>query len=138
VRVGNDIYVVPLTNIVESLRPSEKDIRPLPGGGDLLLMRGEYLPLAYVGRMFGVADAATDASKALVVVVEAGHGDKVGIVLDEIVGQQQVVIKSLEANYQAIGGISGATILGNGRVALILDVAGICGIARGERSRKAA
>jgi two-component system, chemotaxis family, sensor kinase CheA len=138
VRVGNDIYVVPLTNIVESLRPTEKDIRPLPGGGDLLLMRGEYLPLAYVGRMFGVADAATDASKALVVVVEAGHGDKVGIVLDEIVGQQQVVIKSLEANYQAIAGISGATILGNGRVALILDVAGICGIARGERNRKAA
>jgi len=138
VRVGNDIYVVPLTNIVESLRPIENDIRPLPGGGDLLLMRGEYLPLAYVGRMFGVADAATDASEALVVVVEAGPGDKVGIVLDEIVGQQQVVIKSLEANYQAIAGISGATILGNGRVALILDVAGICGIARGERSRKAA
>jgi two-component system, chemotaxis family, sensor kinase CheA len=64
------------------------------------------------------------------VLVEAGPGDKVGLVLDEIVGQQQVVIKSLESNYQALAGLSGATILGNGRVALIIDVPGVHGIVR--------
>jgi two-component system chemotaxis sensor kinase CheA len=131
VRVGDEIYVVPLANIIESLRPTAKDVRSLPGGGDVLLIRGEYVPLVYVGRLFGVPNAASDASKSLVVLVEAGPGDKVGLVLDEIVGQQQVVIKSLESNYQALPGLSGATILGNGRVALILDVPGIHGIVCG-------
>ena len=131
VRVGDEIYVVPLANIIESLRPTAKDVRALPGGGDVLLIRGEYVRLLYVGRLFGVPNAASDASKSLVVLVEAGPGDKVGLVLDEIVGQQQVVIKSLESNYQALPGISGATILGNGRVALILDVLGIHGIVCG-------
>jgi two-component system, chemotaxis family, sensor kinase CheA len=131
VRVGDEIYVVPLANIIESLRPTSKDVRALAGGGEVLLIRGEYVPLIYVGRLFGVPCAASDASKSLVVLVEAGPGDKVGLVLDEIVGQQQVVIKSLEANYQALPGLSGATILGNGRVALILDVPGIHGIVRG-------
>jgi two-component system chemotaxis sensor kinase CheA len=130
VRVGEEIYVVPLANIIESLRPTSKDVRALAGGGQILLIRGEYVPLVYVGRLFGVAGAASDASKSLVVLAEAGPGDKVGLVLDEIVGQQQVVIKSLEANYEALPGLSGATILGNGRVALILDVPGIHGIVR--------
>jgi len=131
VRVGDEIYVVPLGNIIESLRPTTKDVHSLAGGGDVLLIRGEYVPLVYVGRLFGIANAASDASKSLVVLVEAGPGDKIGLVLDEIVGQQQVVIKSLESNYQALPGLSGATILGNGRVALILDVPGIHGIVRG-------
>jgi two-component system chemotaxis sensor kinase CheA len=135
VRVGDEIYVVPLANIIESLRPTAKDVRSLPGGGDVLLIRGEYVPLVYVGRLFGVPNAASDASKSLVVLVEAGPGDKVGLVLDEIVGQQQVVIKSLESNYEALPGLSGATILGNGRVALILDVPGIHGIVRGAASQ---
>jgi two-component system chemotaxis sensor kinase CheA len=130
VRVGGEIYVIPLANIIESLRPTAKDVRSLPGGGDVLLIRGEYVPLLYIGRLFGVANAASDASKSLVVLVEAGPGDKVGLVLDEIVGQQQVVIKSLESNYQALAGLSGATILGNGRVALIIDVPGVHGIVR--------
>jgi two-component system chemotaxis sensor kinase CheA len=128
---GMNVRVIPLANIIESLRPTAKDVRSLPGDGDVLLIRGEYVPLVYVGRLFGIANAAADASKSLVVLVEAGPGDKVGLVLDEIVGQQQVVIKSLESNYQALPGLSGATILGNGRVALILDVPGIHGIVRG-------
>ena len=135
VRVGDEIYVVPLANIIESLRPTSKDVRALAGGGEVLLIRGEYVPLIYVGRLFGVPGAASDASKSLVVLVEAGPGDKVGLVLDEIVGQQQVVIKSLEANYEALPGLSGATILGNGRVALILDVPGIHSIVRGAQAR---
>jgi two-component system chemotaxis sensor kinase CheA len=130
VRVGGEIYVIPLASIIESLRPTAKDVRSLPGGGDVLLIRGEYVPLVYIGRLFGVANAASDATKSLVVLVEAGPGDKVGLVLDEIVGQQQVVIKSLESNYQALAGLSGATILGNGRVALIIDVPGVHGIVR--------
>jgi two-component system, chemotaxis family, sensor kinase CheA len=130
VRVGGEIYVIPLASIIESLRPTTKDVRSLPGGGDVLLIRGEYVPLVYIGRLFGVANAASDATKSLVVLVEAGPGDKVGLVLDEIVGQQQVVIKSLESNYQALAGLSGATILGNGRVALIIDVPGVHGIVR--------
>lgn len=131
VKVGDEIYVIPLANIIESLRPTAKDVRRLAGGGEVLLIRGEYVPLAYIGRMFGIRGAASDATKSLVVLVEAGPGDKVGLVLDEIVGQQQVVIKSLEANFQALPGLSGATILGNGRVALILDVPGIHNIVRG-------
>jgi two-component system, chemotaxis family, sensor kinase CheA len=130
VRVGGEIYVIPLANIIESLRPTAKDVRSLPGGGEVLLIRGEYVPLLNIGRLFGVANAASDATKSLVVLVEAGPGDKVGLVLDEIVGQQQVVIKSLESNYQALAGLSGATILGNGRVALIIDVPGVHGIVR--------
>jgi len=110
-------------------------VRSLPGGGDVLLIRGEYVPLVHLGRLFGVPNAVSDTSKSLVVLVEAGPGDKVGLVLDEIVGQQQVVIKSLESNYQALPGLSGATILGNGRVALILDVPGIDGIARSRTGR---
>jgi two-component system chemotaxis sensor kinase CheA len=130
VRVGGEIYVIPLANIIESLRPTAKDVRSLPGGGEVLLIRGEYVPLLNIGRLFSVANAASDATKSLVVLVEAGPGDKVGLVLDEIVGQQQVVIKSLESNYQALAGLSGATILGNGRVALIIDVPGVHGIVR--------
>lgn len=131
VRVGREIYVVPLANIIESLRPTSKDVRKLAGGGDVLLIRGEYVPLVYVASLFGVRDTTADATRSLVVLVEAGPGEKIGLVLDEIVGQQQVVIKSLEANYQALPGISGATILGNGRVALILDVPGLNAIVRG-------
>ncbi len=131
VRVGDEIYVIPLANIIESLRPTARDVHSLAGGGHVLRIRGEYVPLVDVGRLFGVPNAASDASKSLVVLVEAGPGDKVGLVLDEIVGQQQVVIKSLEVNYQALPGLSGATILGNGRVALILDVPGIHGVVRG-------
>ena len=104
VRVGGEIYVIPLASIIESLRPTAKDVRSLPGGGDVLLIRGEYVPLVYIGRLFGVANAASDATKSLVVLVEAGPGDKVGLVLDEIVGQQQVVIKSLESELSGPGG----------------------------------
>jgi two-component system chemotaxis sensor kinase CheA len=85
-------------------------------------VRGDYVRLIYLHRIFGVSGAITDPSHGLVVLVETARGDKVGIVVDELIGQQQVVIKSLLDNFDPVEGISGATILGNGRVALILDI----------------
>jgi two-component system chemotaxis sensor kinase CheA len=122
VRVGAETYVVPLSNMVETLRPQSGQVRTLVGGGDVLSLRGEYVPMVYLHRKFGVQQANTDISKALVMLVETDASMRIGLVVDEIVGQQQVVIKSLESNYDAIQGIGGATILGNGRVALIVDV----------------
>jgi two-component system, chemotaxis family, sensor kinase CheA len=122
VRVGGETYVVPLSNMVETLRPQPGQVRTLVGGGDVLSLRGEYVPMVYLHRKFGVSQANTEISKALVMLVETDASMRIGLVVDEIIGQQQVVIKSLESNYDAIQGIGGATILGNGRVALIVDV----------------
>jgi two-component system chemotaxis sensor kinase CheA len=125
IRVGAETYVVPLANILESLRPRSADVHSLIGGGDVLSVRGEYVPLAHLGDLFGAAGAVADPAEGLVMLVETEDGARIGLVVDEIAGQQQVVIKSLETNYRAISGISGATILGNGRVALIVDVSGV-------------
>jgi two-component system chemotaxis sensor kinase CheA len=130
VAVGRESYIVPLTNIIESLRPKPREIHAVAGCGDVVAIRGQYVPLIPLARLFNVPGAVTDASRGIVVVVEyesrghesAGH---VGLVVDELVGQQQVVVKSLEANYGDVRGVGGATILGNGRVALILDIAGL-------------
>jgi two-component system chemotaxis sensor kinase CheA len=125
VGVGSETYIVPLTVIFESLRPQARDVHRLVGGGEVLFVRGEYVPLVYLGRAFDVPDATREPWDGLVMLVDADAGGKIGVVVDEIVGQQQVVIKSVESNYRALRGIAGATILGNGRVALILDVAGL-------------
>jgi len=125
VAVGAESYVLPLTRIIESLRPRAKDIHTVVGSSDVLAIRGEYAPLVYLHRIFDVSNAITDPSKGIVVMVETESGGKVGVVVDELIGQQQVVIKSLETNYEPVEGVAGATILGSGRVALILDIAGL-------------
>ena len=122
VAVGKEKYILPLTSIVESIRPDQKQLRTVIGGGQVVSIRGEYIRLIYLYRIFDVSHAVTDPSKALIVLVETENGSKVGIVVDELIGQQQVVIKSLQDNFDPVGGISGATILGNGKVALILDI----------------
>jgi two-component system chemotaxis sensor kinase CheA len=127
VAVGREAYIVPLTNIVESLRPHRQDIHAVTGCGDVVAIRGQYVPLLYLARHFGVPDAVTDAALGIVVVVENEGTGQIGLVVDELVGQQQVVVKSLEANYGEVEGVGGATILGNGRVALILDIGGLHG-----------
>jgi two-component system chemotaxis sensor kinase CheA len=127
VAVGHESYIVPLTNIVESLRPRRQDIHAVVGCGDVVAIRGEYVPLLYLASLFGVPDAVSDAARGIVVVVETEGSGQLGLVVDELVGQQQVVVKSLEANYGEVTGVGGATILGNGRVALILDMAGLQG-----------
>ncbi len=125
VTVGGERYIVPLTNIIESLRPRACEISRLGPGRDVLAIRGAYVPLVYLARALHTGRAITDPTQGLVVLVEVEGGEKIGLVVDEMLGQQQVVIKSLEANYRRIGGISAATILGDGRVALILDVGGL-------------
>jgi two-component system chemotaxis sensor kinase CheA len=123
VSVGRETFIIPLTAIIESLRPQPADIHPLVGRGELLALRGEYLPLIHLHRCFAIAGAVADPCRGIVIVVQSETAGCVGVVVDELLGQQQVVVKSLEANYDPVDGISGATILGNGRVALILDIA---------------
>jgi two-component system chemotaxis sensor kinase CheA len=122
VAVGAESYIVPLTNIMESLRPKPESIHPVTGQGDVLAIRGEYVPLVYLHKRFAVPNAIADPCKGIVVIVESEGVNRIGLVVDDLLGQQQVVVKSLEANYGSVDGVGGATVLGDGRVALILDV----------------
>lgn len=126
VAAGSEKYVLPITAIVECLRPQREALSRLPNGQELVQVRGEYIPLVYLSRAFRLDNAVQDPSEGLVVLVDSDRYGRIGIVVDELLGQQQVVIKSLEANYDPVPGLSGATILGNGRVAAILDVEGLC------------
>lgn len=121
VRVGKEKYIIPIGNIIETLRPKKDDVRKIADANDLINVRGEFISIIYLHRFFDIPNAEIDASKALVVLVENGL-DKFGLVVDELIGQQQVVIKSLEENTDAVPGISAATILGDGKVSLILDI----------------
>jgi two-component system chemotaxis sensor kinase CheA len=123
VSVGKETFIIPLTAIIESLRPRPADIHPVVGRGEVLALRGEYLPLIHLHRLFAITDAIADPCRGIVIVVQSESAGRIGVMVDELLGQQQVVVKSLEANYDPVDGISGATILGNGRVALILDIA---------------
>jgi two-component system chemotaxis sensor kinase CheA len=131
VKAGSDTYVLPLTNIIESLRPERKDVQKLVDRGEVLHIRGEYVRLIHLHRLVGLEGAIEDPCEGIVVLCETEGDNKVGLVVDELLGQQQVVIKSLEANYHPVKGISAATILGSGRVALILDVVGLREMADG-------
>lgn len=124
VRVGAEHYIVPITSIIETLRPKAGEVRRVEGHNDVLNVRGEFVSIVHLSRTFAIPNAENDPAKALVVLVEAGDA-KLGLVVDELIGQQQVVIKSLEANADPVKGISGATILGDGRVSLILDINGL-------------
>ncbi|PWC39899.1 chemotaxis protein CheA [Azospirillum sp. TSO35-2] len=125
ISVGEERFVLPLTNIVESLRPKPADLHGLVNKCDVMMARGEYVRLVHLHRLFGIPRAIDDATRGLVVLVETEDGSRLGLVVDEVLGQQQVVIKSLEANFRRLDGVAAATILGDGRVALILDVAGL-------------
>ncbi|WP_267397445.1 MULTISPECIES: chemotaxis protein CheA [unclassified Sphingomonas] len=121
VTVGDQTFVIPLGHIVESLRPSLGGVKVIGPNASLLDVRGEYVPVHRVAEQLGIAGAQTDPTRAVLIVVESDSGQAV-LMVDSIQDQRQVVVKSLEANYQAIPGLAGATILGDGRVALILDV----------------
>jgi two-component system chemotaxis sensor kinase CheA len=127
-RLGSDVYVLPLLSVVESLRPEPKHIVHVAEKGELVMVRGEPLPLIYTHRLFNVTGELTNPCDGLVVIVEH-QGRKYGIVVDELIGQLQVVMKSLEANYERVDGVSGATILGDGRIAMIVDIAGLVRLA---------
>ncbi len=121
VTVGDQTFVIPLSHIVESLRPDEVALSRLGPDGTLLDVRGAYVPVLRIADYLGIDGAQRNATDAVLIVVEGDHG-QAALLVDTIQDQRQVVVKSLEANYQAIDGVAGATILGDGRVALIADV----------------
>ena len=120
VRSGDEIYILPLNYVLESLQLRPQDISDIAGQGQVIRVRGEYLPLVSLRQVFSTT-GRQDAARGIAVILEA-EGNKAALLIDELVGQQQVVVKNLEANYRRVAGISGATILGDGSVALILDV----------------
>ncbi|WP_049622698.1 chemotaxis protein CheA [Frateuria defendens] len=122
--VGAEHYIVPLVSIVESVRLPAEALRTVAGGGELFRFRGDYLPVIRLHESFGCPGAVQAIEDGLVIVVE-GEDSRVGLFVDGLVGQQQAVVKSLEANYRRVNGVSGATILADGSVALIVDVAGL-------------
>lgn len=125
IAVGDETYIVPLVSIVETINITEEMINRVAGKGETFRLRKEFLPIVRMHDIFNVQSAkATKLTEGLVVVVE-GQGIRCGLFIDELLGQQQVVIKSLEANYRRVEGVSGATILGDGSVALILDIPGL-------------
>ncbi|MHA6205529.1 chemotaxis protein CheA [Dyella soli] len=132
--VGEERYIVPLVSIVESVQLKAESVRSVAGGGELFRFRGEYLPVIRLHDVFGCEDAVRSIDQGLMVVVE-GDGSRVGLFVDGLIGQQQAVVKSLEANYRRVQGVSGATILADGSVALIVDIAGLV---RMQGRRKAA
>lgn len=122
VDVAGETLVVPLAAIVESLRPKPEEIRPLGPVGSVLAVRDSFVPLIDVGLTLGYRDQSPPPTDGVVLLVEGEDGSRAALVADAIHGQRQVVIKSLEQNYQQVEGVAAATILGDGRVALILDV----------------
>jgi two-component system chemotaxis sensor kinase CheA len=121
VGVGDEVFVLPLGYVIESMKPAGENVRTVNADGRVLKVRGEYLPMVHLGNHFGMGGA----DKPEITVIVEGDGQKLALEVDALIGQQQVVVKSLETNYRRIDGISGATILGDGRVALILDVPGL-------------
>ncbi|MER2176826.1 MAG: chemotaxis protein CheW, partial [Stenotrophomonas maltophilia] len=122
VSVAGETLILPLAYVLEALQPQADDVRTMAGEGRVLRVRGEYLPILSLSEYYGYGGRALD--DPLVVVVE-GDGQKIALEVDELVGQQQVVVKNIENNYRRISGVSGATILGDGRVALIVDIGGL-------------
>jgi two-component system, chemotaxis family, sensor kinase CheA len=121
VALGKSLYVVPLNLIVETLQPVAEDIKTVTGEGHMVHVRGEYLPIIPLHRLFNQDTEITDPTKGVLVLIES-EGKKSALFVDRLVGQQQVVIKSLETNFKKVQGVSGATIMGDGSVALIIDV----------------
>ncbi|MEO7641786.1 MAG: chemotaxis protein CheW, partial [Ramlibacter sp.] len=125
VSVAGHSLIAPLTSLIESVQPRSADVRRLGPTACLLTFRGEHLPLIDLGVALGYRQTAIDPALGVILVVEDDLGGRAALLVDEILGQRQVVIKSLEANYRAVPGVAAATILGDGRVALILDVSAI-------------
>ncbi|MFL6592351.1 MAG: chemotaxis protein CheA [Luteimonas sp.] len=130
VAVGGEVFILPLTAVVESLQPQAQDIRTIAGQARMLRVRDDYLPLIDLAGFYMLSDGRLsdgmqrNAHPAMAVIVEA-DGQRLALEVDELLGQQQVVVKNLESNYRRVPGVSGATILGDGRVALIIDPDGV-------------
>jgi two-component system chemotaxis sensor kinase CheA len=124
VKVGEEVYILPLNYVIESLQPVAENIHVIRDGQQVIQVRGEYLALVELRRVFDVQGAEPDLGRSIAVIVQAA-GARFALLVDQLVGQHQVVVKNLETNYRKVAGISGATILGDGSVALIVDVAAL-------------
>lgn len=122
--LGSEVYVVPLLSVVESFRPKPGEVKRLANNMEVVQVRGEVVPILRLHNVLNLETKVTDPVKGLLVIVE-DHDSKLALLVDDLVGQQQAVIKNLESNFRKVNGIAGATILGDGRVALILDVVGL-------------
>ncbi len=129
VLVGNETYILPLVSIVESVQAKTETLNQVAGKGELLRWRDEHITVLRLHKLFSIDPRNIDLTRGLIVVVEA-EGRRIGLFVDDLLGQQQVVIKSLEANYRRVEGVSGATILGDGSVALIMDIPGLIRLAQ--------
>ena len=129
ITVGSETYIVPLVSIVESIQVKQEQVNLINGRGEVYKLRDEYIPVVRLYHMFGIKPQSEKLDDGLLVVVEA-EGQKIALYVDDLQGQQQVVIKSLETNFKKVEGVSGATILGDGTVALILDITGLVSLNR--------
>lgn len=132
VRVGDEIYVLPLGTVMESLLPSEKALYRMAGNEMMLQVREEYLPLVELRQVFNLPDQVDENNQGIAVIVQSA-GCRYALLVDQLIGQHQVVVKNLELNYRKVPGVSAATILGDGSVALILDVAVLAVLAKEKR-----
>ncbi|MDR3104501.1 MAG: chemotaxis protein CheA [Yokenella regensburgei] len=132
VKVSGEVFILPLNAVMESLQPREEDLHPLAGGERVLEVRGEYLPLVELWKVFDVDGANTEPTQGIVVILQSA-GRRYALLVDQLIGQHQVVVKNLESNYRKVPGISAATILGDGSVALIVDVSALQSINREQR-----
>lgn len=137
VRVADEVFILPLNAVMESLQPRAEDLKPLAGGECVLEVRGEYLPLVELWNVFDVQGAKTEATQGIVVILQSA-GKRYALLVDQLIGQHQVVVKNLESNYRKVPGISAATILGDGSVALIVDVSALQSLNREKRVAGAA
>ncbi len=129
VRVGHETYILPMLSIVESIQPKADTVKTIVGKGEVMNVRGTYHPMMRLYEVFDLEPEHKDPAKAILLILET-EGERVAVMVDEILGQQQVVIKSMEQNFRKVEGIAGATILGDGTVGFILDVRGLLELAR--------
>ncbi|MDP2560147.1 chemotaxis protein CheA [Psychrobium sp. 1_MG-2023] len=136
INVAGQIFIVPLVSIVESVQVNKSAVKAIAGQENLYLFRDEYLPIYNIRSLFSLPGKVSPADENMVIIVES-NGNKYALVVDDLLEQQQVVLKSLESNYMAVEGISGATILGHGGVALIIDIKGVSSLNhKNSRSKK--
>ncbi|MGE0563800.1 MAG: chemotaxis protein CheA [Pseudolabrys sp.] len=121
IKVGRETFVMPMSVILECLRPGEAELHNLVGTSGMLQLRGELVSLVHLGDLLSIERANGDSAERVVIIVDGGENTRFGVIVDELCGHQQVVIKSIEESYGAVPGVAGATILGNGKVAFILD-----------------
>ncbi|MDI5922835.1 chemotaxis protein CheA [Halomonas sp. LR5S13] len=135
IKVGGEVFILPLSTVLESLQPSREDLYAMAGDDVVLKVRDEYLPVVAVHAALDVEGAKTELNETIAVIVQ-GEGRRYALLVDDLIGQQQVVVKNLETNYRKVPGVSAATILGDGSVALILDIADLHRLSRAKKEAR--